>query len=203
MTFDGGGNDSNGGPDSVDTERTGESAYAESLTLREWEALRRALELGYFDVPRAVTLVDLADDLDRTDVEVSQQIRQGMGVVLRTTDVLDDSRVIADRSTARSLDRMFDVLKNPYRRRILMLVSGHNRRDEDEFTVEDLATEGDNLELLTTELYYAHLPKLTESGYVEWDEGTHTIRRGPNFDEIAPLLRLMHDHQDELPNGWP
>jgi len=106
-------------------------------------------------------------------------------------------------ATDRSLDRMFEALRHPYRRRILLLVSEHNPRDEDEFNVEDLATESDDLELLTTELYHVHLPKLAESEYIEWDEDGHTIRRGPNFDEIAPLLALMDEHQDELPNGWP
>jgi Ser-tRNA(Ala) deacylase AlaX len=98
---------------------------------------------------------------------------------------------------------MFDALKHPYRRRILMLVSEHNPRDENEFNVKNLATEDDDLELFTTELYHAHLPKLADAGYIEWDEDTHTIRRGQNFEEIAPLLRLMDDHQDELPEGWP
>jgi len=98
---------------------------------------------------------------------------------------------------------VFDALSHPYRRRILLLISEHNPRDEDEFSVVELATEDDDLELLTTELYHAHLPKLSQSGYIEWDEDIHSIRRGPNFDEIAPLLRLIDDHQDELPAGWP
>ena len=101
------------------------------------------------------------------------------------------------------LDRVFDAFSHPYRRRILLLVSEHNPRDEDEFSVEELATEDDDLELLTTELYHAHLPKLAESGYIEWGQDIHSIRRGPNFDEFAPLLRLMDDQQDELPDGWP
>jgi len=105
--------------------------------------------------------------------------------------------------TSDSLDRMFDALSHPYRRRILVLLDEHNPRDADEFSVEDLATEDDDLELLTSELYHAHLPKLAEAGYIEWDEDTQVIRRGPNFAEIAPLLRLMTDHQDELPDGWP
>jgi len=122
----------------------------------------------------------------------------------RETDVLDAPRVVTDGSAeSDSLDRMFETLRHPYRRRILQLVNKHNPRDEDEFDVEKLATEDDDLELLTTELYHIHLPKLAEAGYIEWDKDTHTIRRGPNFDEIAPLLRLMTDHQDELPDGWP
>ena len=174
------------------------------LTAAERETLRVALNMGYFEVPRATTLVEVAEELARSDVEVSQQIRSGIGVVLRQTEVLESPGVMTDGSTDPSaLDRIFDVLRHPYRRRILQLVSEHNPRDEDEFSVEDLATEDDDLELLTTELYHAHLPKLAESGYIEWDEDTRTIRRGPNFDEIAPLLRLMIEHQDELPDGWP
>ena len=54
-----------------------------------------------------------------------------------------------------------------------------------------------------TALYHVHLPKLVEAGYIAWDRDTHTIRRGPNVDEIAPVLRLMADHEDELSAGWP
>lgn len=170
----------------------------------EREALRAALEAGYFDVPRTTTLVDIADELGRSDVEVSAQIRRGMDSVLRESDILYAPNVRPDGGANPSaLDRMFDALRHPYRRRILLLVTEHNPRDEDEFQVEDLATEDDDLELLTSELYHAHLPKLADSGYIEWEADTHTIRRGPNFDEIEPLLRLMHDHQDELPDGWP
>jgi Ser-tRNA(Ala) deacylase AlaX len=98
---------------------------------------------------------------------------------------------------------MFNALTHPYRRHVLVLVGEYNPRDEDEFVVEDITTEDDDLELLTTELYHVHLPKLVDAGYIEWDEETRIIRRGPNFEEIAPLLRLMDDHQDELPEGWP
>jgi hypothetical protein len=175
------------------------------LTANERETLRLALQRGYFAVPRETSLVDLSNELDRSDVQASEEIRQGIATVLRRPDALEPppADIETDGGGSSRLDRMFDALKHPYRRRILMLVSEHNPRDENEFDVENLATEGDDLELLTTELYHAHLPKLADAGYIEWDEDTHTIRRGPNFEEIAPLLRLMDDHQDELPEGWP
>ena len=110
---------------------------------------------------------------------------------------------MTDSQTTRPLNRMFDMLSHPYRRRILLLVSEHNPRDEDEFRIADLATADDEVELKSVELYHAHLPKLDEAGYIEWDKDTNTIRRGPNFDEIAPVLRLMADHEDTLPAGWP
>lgn len=176
------------------------------LTAEERETLQRALELGYFDVPRAATLTEVAERLGTSDTNVSQQIRGGIRSILRGTDVLatPPATLMTDGSeTPRRLDVIFDALGHPYRRRILLMVSDHNPRDEDEFSVDDLKTEDDDLELLTEELYQLHLPKLVDAGYIEWNEDTQTIRRGPNFNDIEPLLRLMHDHRNELPNGWP
>jgi hypothetical protein len=115
----------------------------------------------------------------------------------------DQPVVQTDGGSTAGLDRTFDALRHPYRRRILMLVSEHNPRDEDEFAAEEITAAADDLELLTIELYHVHLPKLVEAGYIDWDEETRTIRKGSDFEEIAPLLRLMTDHQDELPADWP
>lgn len=175
------------------------------LTTNERETLRLALQRGSFAVPREMTLVGLSNELTRPDVQTSEKTRQGISTVLRRPNALEPTPadIRTDGGGSSRLDRMFDVLSHPYRRRVLMLVGEHNPRDEDEFVVEDITTEDDDLELLTTELYHVHLPKLADAGYIDWDEDTHTIRRGPNFEEIAPLLRLMDDHQDELPTGWP
>jgi hypothetical protein len=159
--------------------------------------------LGYFEIPRRTTLTEVAESLGRSDVAVSKDLRRGMAALLRWTEVTETTPVVTDGATDRSLDRSLTVLAHPYRRRILLLVGQHNPRDEAEFSVDDLATDDDDLELLTTELYHVHLPKLVAARYIDWDEETGTIRRGPNFDEIAPLLRLMTAHEDELPDGWP
>ncbi|UPV99916.1 transcriptional regulator [Halorussus gelatinilyticus] len=100
---------------------------------------------------------------------------------------------------------MFDELWNIYRYRLLLAVSDHTPRTEDEFTPESLASDepdDDDLDGVKTELQNTHLPKLAEHGYIEWDAETQTIWRGPNFEEIAPLLRPVDDHRDELPKGW-
>lgn len=105
-----------------------------------------------------------------------------------------------------SLDVMLDVLSNSRRRRILLAVADHNPRDEDEFTPDEVAadqTDDECLERLNTSLQHVHLPKLAERGYIEWEPNTQTVRRGPNFDDIEPLLRLMEEHRDELPDDWP
>jgi hypothetical protein len=189
----------------VETDPPAGGADRSSPTADEREALRLALRRGYFAVPRATTLAGLSDGLNRSDVRTSEAMRRGVAAVLRRPGALEppptDAR--ADGGGSARLDRMFDALRHPYRRRILLLVGEDNPRDEEEFSVDDVATEDDDLELFTVELYHAHLPKLADAGYVEWDEDTHTVRQGPNFDEIAPLLRLIDAHRDELPDGWP
>jgi predicted DNA binding protein len=57
------------------------------LPAEERETLRVAFEKGYFEVPRATTLVEVADELGRSNVEVSQQLRRRMGDVLRETTI--------------------------------------------------------------------------------------------------------------------
>ncbi|MFC4451878.1 DUF7344 domain-containing protein [Halorussus aquaticus] len=100
---------------------------------------------------------------------------------------------------------MFDELWNTHRHRILLAVSDQTPRTEDEVIPECLALEepdDDDRNGVKTELRNVHLPKLAEHGYIEWDAETQTIWRGPNFEEVAPLLRLVDDHRDELPKGW-
>ncbi|MDX1745931.1 MAG: hypothetical protein R3324_08340 [Halobacteriales archaeon] len=101
------------------------------------------------------------------------------------------------------VDRVFDVLRHPYRRRILTTLAEVPPRDGTAFTPEAFHTGDVDADYFTTELYHAHLPKLAEAGYIDWDRATNTSYRGPNFEEIAPILRLLTEHQDELPDGWP
>jgi predicted DNA binding protein len=59
-----------------------------TLTDLQREALLAALETGYYDVPRAVTLAALADRLDISDTALSQRLRRGTRTLLSST--LDD-----------------------------------------------------------------------------------------------------------------
>jgi len=106
-----------------------------------------------------------------------------------------------------SLSDLFEILSHEYRRRILMAVARQNPQDEDEITSESASEEheqdDDALKLLHQQLYHTHLPKLDDGGFIDWDRDSGLITRGPRFDDIEPLLRLMNDHQDELPDDWP
>jgi hypothetical protein len=104
-----------------------------------------------------------------------------------------------------SLNSMFDALRDPARRRILLAISDHNPRDITEFSNKFASVNGDEAdpEQLEVRLHHLHLPKLAEKGYIDWNPDTQTIRRGSNFGNIAPLLKLMDDHANELPADWP
>ena len=96
---------------------------------------------------------------------------------------------------------IFDVLKNEHRRRLL--VSLLDTEGEAEVRVPEDAHVGQKqLSVLQAEMVHAHLPKLEAAGYIEWDQERQTVTKGPTFDRIEPVLTLLHDHRDELPDGW-
>jgi hypothetical protein len=107
------------------------------------------------------------------------------------------------KDTDRSLDRMFDALRHPYRRRILALVNRLEDPMDRGLSIDDVATEGDDVEGLRIELHHAHLPKLDEMGYIDWDETDQRIHWGPAFEEIESLIDVLADHREELAVGWP
>ncbi|WP_436927670.1 hypothetical protein [Halosimplex amylolyticum] len=51
-------------------------------------------------------------------------------------------------------------------------------------------------------MQHVHLPKLADYRFIEWNQGTHEVTKGPKFDEIRPLLELLDDREDELPADW-
>lgn len=96
------------------------------------------------------------------------------------------------------LDRAVAVLRERHRRRILLgLRAGRVTREA------DVALRGSDPDEVESDLRSVHLPMLEEEGLIEWDRETGEIRKGPNFDEIEPLLRLIEDNEDDLPPFWP
>ena len=119
---------------------------------------------------------------------------------------MDDSLVGATRSAhgdRQRLGRIFDALGHPYRRRILFLVSDYSDRDADHVALEDVSVDVGGSDLLLTDLHHRHLPPLAEADYVTWDRQARTVSRGPNFEEVEPLVGLVDEHREELPAGWP
>ena len=42
--------------------------------------------MGYLSVPREASLVDLAGELGRSEVDVSRQLRRGMAILVRASE---------------------------------------------------------------------------------------------------------------------
>lgn len=104
-------------------------------------------------------------------------------------------------SVDRSFDEMLDALADVQRRSLLVALLEHNPQDDAPVAIADSDEEGDSIERLV-QMDHVHLPKLVDYGFIEWDERSHEVAKGPNFDEIRPLLELLEDHDEELPPGW-
>lgn len=99
------------------------------------------------------------------------------------------------------LGALFEMLSYPHRRRILTRLNDRNPRGEDGVTLAELASD-DELDDETISLVHNHLPKLAESGFVDWDREHRRVTPGPRFHEVAPLIDLMVANADELPADW-
>lgn len=60
----------------------GRNSSVESLSDRQYEALRTAFEAGYFAIPREITLQELATRLGISDTAASHRIRRGLQTIL-------------------------------------------------------------------------------------------------------------------------
>ncbi|MFB6207535.1 MAG: ArsR family transcriptional regulator [Haloglomus sp.] len=98
---------------------------------------------------------------------------------------------------------MFEALSHPRRRRILTVLVEANPGDNDEFVPDDFTPTDGELDGFVISLHHNHLPRLHDAGFIEWEPRTETVRRGPRFDEIVPLVELMSNHENELPADWP
>ncbi len=99
-------------------------------------------------------------------------------------------------------DDLFEALSDPYRRQLLVALLDHNPQDDSDRDPLDVVSDDIEPEVLETALFHKHLPKLEKMGYINWDQDSNEISKGPDWAEIEPLLTLMHDHQDELPEEW-
>ncbi|WP_277554091.1 DUF7344 domain-containing protein [Halobaculum limi] len=105
-----------------------------------------------------------------------------------------------------TLDSMFDALCHPYRRRVLLELLKQDQVKTPEFiheTVDAVSLESTTPERLKVDLHHVHLPKLASKGYIDWTPETKLVQRGPNLDEITPLIKLIDSHADKLPADWP
>ena len=96
----------------------------------------------------------------------------------------------------------FSILSHKLRRRLLANL--YEQGPVAELTVPDdvLGDDGDETRI-ETELKHTHLPKLKGENLIEWDRDLGRVTRGPDFEDIEPLLELFDEHGDDLPYEWP
>lgn len=99
------------------------------------------------------------------------------------------------------VDSVLNALESPYRRQLLVALSNHNPQDDDCDPL-NLLSVTEEAAVLESALVDSHLPKLDEMGYISWDQTTNEISKGPDWDEIAPVLKVMVKHKNDLPDGW-
>lgn len=94
---------------------------------------------------------------------------------------------------------LFRVIASSTRRELLVALMkspphvGVKPAEDVEVTDSEMEPERFRLELI-----HRHLPQMAEAGFVEWDRETLRVRRGPRFDEVATVVRVI-DHSDETP----
>lgn len=117
-----------------------------------------------------------------------------------------------------STDDMFDALANVQRRLLLLDLLDHNPQAVaamseasrevtmmspgllEEYLTGDheiTGAEKDNVRL-----HSVHLPKLVKYGFIDWHRAEKEVVKGNQFEEIRPLLKLLEDHSETLPDDW-
>ncbi|RQG87037.1 hypothetical protein EA462_15465 [Natrarchaeobius halalkaliphilus] len=94
-------------------------------------------------------------------------------------------------------DDITEALGGRARRQVLVELQDHNPVDQPEAVTKNSAQEDEVQEL---QLTHTHLPKLDDMGYIVWDRDHGTIIKGPNWEEIEPVVRLLSDNRDQIPN---
>jgi len=104
--------------------------------------------------------------------------------------------------TRSNWERILGALQNEYRRRLLTELLDHNPRSNTITIPDDVHVGKKPAEVLEAELFHTHLTRLEEAGYIQWNRDDNEIRKGSLFDEIRPVIVLVENHTDELPDGW-
>lgn len=95
------------------------------------------------------------------------------------------------------LDRALDALADSSRRRLLLALLQQDRQGVGDAEISlHVAIRDDDVAAQQRRMVHAHLPKLEDVGFVEWDREANLVRPGPRFDDVRPLLRVLRDHDD-------
>lgn len=89
------------------------------------------------------------------------------------------------------ISTIFDVLRHPFRRYILLRLYSRDGATEISLDSRNFMPKDTDREQFRRELSHIHLPKLADTGFIDWDRHQNTIRRGPRFEGLHPFLDLL------------
>jgi hypothetical protein len=101
-----------------------------------------------------------------------------------------------------TLDEQLSVLANRHRRRLLLTlaVESPHTIPTDPSDAAD-ADDGDRERAIV--MHHAHLPRLVDQGFIEWNQETGGVAKGPQFDGIQPLLTALDENYNARSAGGP
>ncbi|RLM94307.1 ArsR family transcriptional regulator [Haloarcula sp. Atlit-7R] len=99
-----------------------------------------------------------------------------------------------------STDEYFSALADIHRRRVLVGLLETASQQGSIAVPEDVHDGHAELESLQAGFHHVHLPRLKAAGLIRQEQGGHEVMKGPNFDEVRPVLETMRDRADALPN---
>ena len=94
-------------------------------------------------------------------------------------------------------DRHLWAVGHVQRRRLLLSLLA-----EPQIHIDELRMSEEQKEMLLVEVKHAHLPRLADHGFIDWNPEKNRVERGPEFEDVEPLLELLHNNREELPDGW-
>lgn len=101
---------------------------------------------------------------------------------------------MSDQCVRSTTDAQLDALSDGRRRRLLFALLESEDGTERLTPIADGGDPGPDEEFRLS-MKHVHLPKLVDLGYVDWDREAETVTRGPRFDELRPLLKLLYAHE--------
>ena len=99
-----------------------------------------------------------------------------------------------------TLDKQLSIISNHHRRRVLLAFVDTTPQNTPTVPTAAVETDGGD-QPQTIAMQHIHLPKLADHGFIDWDRETQRVTKGPQFDEIEPLLTVLSENQDVLPAG--
>ncbi|UHQ99026.1 helix-turn-helix domain-containing protein (plasmid) [Natrinema zhouii] len=100
------------------------------------------------------------------------------------------------------LNDILVVLADEHRRQLLTALLEHNPQAAVQ-TSEGMQLNDEQWGDLEVEMYHNHLPRLEEAGFIRWQKEQNMVVKGPEFDQIKPVLELLEENEDEMPIDWP